>query len=553
MRFHALAVAAVSAVGLGVYPAQAVPISQVALMGQPAPGHAVGVSFGGFDNAPVIRSIGQVGGIVALSGGDITLANNESIWVGPVGGFTQVARESEPAPGTAASFGSLLRPTVNAAGELAFAGLVSGPGVSANSDTAIWLGPAGGLQLLAREGDAAPGTGAAFGNLLPQVRLNDAGTAAFKGLLAGGGVTPTNDSGIWSGPVGGLQLVAREGDPAPTLPGGVLLGELPEPVLGDGGHLAFVSPLAGAGVNASNDSALWSGTPGAMFAVVREGDAAPGTAPGTSLAAFTTAPRINSAGRIALVATLGGGATTAANDESVWVGAPGALALAAREGDAAPGLPAGVAIASFPAAPHTPLAINAAGQIALRGTVAGPGITSANNDALWVGTAGALSLVIHEGDPAPELPPGIVIADNFPGASALGDAVLNGQGQVAFLATLAGPGVTFQNDTVLLATEPDGALRLIARTGEWFDVGGGDLRQIFSITLFTGNPLGSSGGDDGLPVALSDAGELAFRLTFVGGASGLYIAQVPEPSSWLLGALGGAALVALRRRRRERA
>jgi hypothetical protein len=47
---------------------------------------------------------------------------------------------------------------------------------------------------------------------------NDAGQVAFISTL-GGAVSTTNDSALWFGTPGNLQLIAREGDPVPGLPG----------------------------------------------------------------------------------------------------------------------------------------------------------------------------------------------------------------------------------------------------------------------------------------------------------------------------------------------
>ena len=77
--------------------------------------------------------------------------------------YSTVALLGKPAPGMpagvrhAAGFGPA---QINAAGEVAFRGDLMGPGIHSDSDSVVWVGQPGSLQIVAREGDAADGTDA---------------------------------------------------------------------------------------------------------------------------------------------------------------------------------------------------------------------------------------------------------------------------------------------------------------------------------------------------------------------------------------------------------
>lgn len=64
----------------------------------------------------------------------------------------------------------------------------------------------------------------------------------------------------------------------------------------------------------------------------------------------------------------------------IWSSASGMLAAVARQGDSAPGFPAGTTFSSD----FGPRASNAAGQAAFTAQLAGPGISASNDDSLWV-------------------------------------------------------------------------------------------------------------------------------------------------------------------------
>ena len=198
------------------------------------------------------------------------------------------------------------------------------------------------LALIARGGDQAPGTpaGAVFSQ--PGTPLLRDAMLVFHASLAttGGGVTLSDDTGIWVLENGAVTLLAREGSAAPGAPPGSVYHALPARLAGnDQGNLIFPASLrAGSGVDASIDNGLWARSPAtgnALALIAREGLPAPQTPTGAVFATFGTA-LVSGGGREAFTANLlpGQGGVTAANDRGLWMRATtGGINLVLREGD----------------------------------------------------------------------------------------------------------------------------------------------------------------------------------------------------------------------------
>src|SRR5215510_13205875 len=67
----------------------------------------------------------------------------------------------------------------------------------------------------------------------------------------------------------------------------------------DSGQSAFAAYLTGSGVDPSNDNGVWSGSPGSLALVARSGLPAPGTPSGVNFRDFFFPVTINNAGRVA--------------------------------------------------------------------------------------------------------------------------------------------------------------------------------------------------------------------------------------------------------------
>jgi len=184
--------------------------------------------------------------------------------------MTVLFKTGDPVPGQDSStFERFGLPSIN--GGVAFRARIA----SADGPRAIIYGPqsggAGGVLVTA--GDNAPAndgtpTGLTFASFRHPL-LNDAGAIAFLATILGEGVTASNDVGIWTNEGGVLRMVAREGDAAPGVPGAVF-AHFVSVAFGDGAYaiaeeniappaVAFVAQLEAGrgGVTAANDLGLW--------------------------------------------------------------------------------------------------------------------------------------------------------------------------------------------------------------------------------------------------------------------------------------------------------
>lgn len=195
----------------------AIVFETVALSGTQAPGQAAGVNYGTLFGAPLAGAGGQVSFVNLLStaSGGVTTSDDFTVWAGTPGSIALVVREGPPAPGTTANysgFSGISGP--DASGSVGFVGNLTGGDVTVANDVGIRMGAPGSPALVARKGDAAPGTAGSF-SAFGAPRFNTGQRTAFIGSLTGGGVTSADDTGIWSGTTGGVALLAREGSPAP--------------------------------------------------------------------------------------------------------------------------------------------------------------------------------------------------------------------------------------------------------------------------------------------------------------------------------------------------
>src|SRR5581483_4729754 len=120
-------------------------------------------------------------------------------------------------------FSTFGQPAMNNKGHTAFAAKVTGPGYTSANSTGIWAdNSAGTRQLVICSGTSAPdasgsASSAAFKKFGDPVYNNNDAVAFLGTLVQGtGGVTSSNDTGIWSNDGGTLHLVAQEGGQAPS-------------------------------------------------------------------------------------------------------------------------------------------------------------------------------------------------------------------------------------------------------------------------------------------------------------------------------------------------
>ena len=383
----------------------------------------------------------------------------------------------DPAPGTApppvgrglvaldAEFATFEAPVLNNLDEVAFCAalqLDAGLGVGLDNREGIWSGNRTNLQLVARTGDQAPDlpVGVLYHGFGPPgyaLRFDDAGHVSFPATLRGTGVTNDNDSAFFSGRPGAVRLVAREGDPVPGADPGVVfgsfsLGNADDLRSGAPGEVWFRARLTGAA--ATNDTAFFAGPATNMTMVFREGDPAPGFPAGVVIDDLLFSEmRIGSAGDFATACPIRGDGIGLGNRGGVWTGNVATASQAFAQDGAANAVP------GFEYNNFGTVSVNPSGTISMLAEINSDG---SNDSLIVVGAPGAEVVLAREGDPAPGTTNAV-----FANLAAAGGVVpaLTASGQVAFVASLQGPTVSNANQRGIWLGPP-GNLQLLARDGD---------------------------------------------------------------------------------------
>jgi hypothetical protein len=505
------------------------PVPAAAAGVTPAPGASIW-AINHFD----FPSIDQNGAILyraRMTGGGSSAVDDRAYFLGRASGdLRMVVRAGDQAPGlppgilmrTATSSTALsAAPRISPFGEILFfhSTLYDLPGAGAatpaNADTALFWGPVGGVTALCREGDPVPptlsNTGETWGPFLTSSPLqltmvNAAGAVLFGGQLLGGASTTANDGFLVAGAPGALTFVLREGEDFSGAIAMPALGPTQMSVtmqLNEAGQVLhginFSTTLGTAPAVAGNDRALAVWTPGGgqTAIIAREGDQAPGLAPGVIFANGWTVNASNAcftrSGKTAITSPLSGpGITTDVNDYAIHFGGQGGWTLVMQKGDPCPGLGAGE---SFGTVTNLSLTCNDAGQVAFLGSLVGGSVTAANDSSMWVGSAGNLQMIAREGDPVP----------GFPGY-AYGpintSPLLNDRGQVAFPSSITNGTAK----TVLLGYTPTLGIVNLLDAGDEFTTGlGTDTWSVLA------GSVGFNGGDGGQSM-FNNSGDFVYRL-----------------------------------------
>ncbi len=363
--------------------------------------------------------------------------------------YSTVALSGDTAPGLGGpvfdSFSSFGIPVIGATGEIAFrADLQVGvSGVAGDNDRIIYSAQGGLLQPVMREGDPAPDIP---GAILAAPNEVFAGSNGWLGipcfLVSGvGGVDSTNRSGIWRGTPGSMQLAVRQGTETPGAPGN-FFNSLPgvEMRFGGEGALAIVNvPQSGP---SAFELGLWSSDGGSLQLVAMDGLTSTGGNPINGPQTCTLEPN----GRVAFNPTF--------LNNTIVAGTPGSLSVLAQVNDVAPGR----APCEFSVLPEL-VTINGVGDVAFNGS-SGIGPQPCPMDLLpggiWARLGGSVALLVDQDDS----PPGV------PGAefSALPQPLLNGASRILFIGGLSigVGGVTFEDAGAMWSDTP-GTLELIVR------------------------------------------------------------------------------------------
>lgn len=490
--------------------------SPLAVSGQPAAG-LPGLTY----DQLFLGTVSESGDITirgTVAGPGVDFTNRLAYWVSPSaspGLLALLARAGDQAPGVEAGSlfdDALFSPVVSDGGGACLAAALTGPGITSENGSCVYiLGPSG-SELMTRSNQPAPGTeaGTIFGPINGNAFFAPSGELFFESILMGPSVPPS-EVAWWLGAPGLPGLILRDRTQAMGAPVGVTIDNPTAASFGGGGTMAYVATLLGPGVTVANNQGIFWGPIASAPLAVRKGDSAPGLAAGITFGALYGTTRLGG-GRLAFQAFLVGPGVNAGNQVSLWVTDSGGPTILARQGDPAPG-----ASANFDFFGLGSITLNSAGVAAFRSTLAGPGVTPLNNEAMWVGLPGALAMLVRGGDAAPGYP-GLVLDSIF-------DPVMNGAATAVVKAGLSGPGVTAGvNDIALFYSTPTGGLSPLLRTGEPFAIGPGDTRTISHIDLNT-----VDGGGRRILKSLNEAGRLVFWLRFVEGGWAVVSTTVPPP------------------------
>ncbi|MBA3482524.1 MAG: hypothetical protein H0T51_11975 [Pirellulales bacterium] len=375
--------------------------------------------------APALNSVGETAFrsvLVSFEGAgpivrDKTRIAGTGVWSEVGGALQLVARSGDSVPGVPdATFQSFSPPTLNAAGQTAFAASFqdSNRSLTVADYSGIFRKRQNNLDLVIRAGTPAAGIpvdgrieGFCCGSDAPL--FNAAGeTAFYSGLYDQSGETINTPSSIWSASNGVPQPIAFAGRQVPGVEHGATFDSLIADLsLNDAGETVFWGGLQRnqEGISEANDEGIWAGNETTLRLVARERNQAPSFEDGVvfySVAVGTEDPRINNLGQTTFVAVVNKAAGSGAFDPEygVWSEGGGILHLVARQGDLAPGASGGARFEYF----SRPL-INAAGQTAFLASYGNGGW------GLFSEGGGSLHLVAERGAQAPGTPVGTVFSE----------------------------------------------------------------------------------------------------------------------------------------------
>ncbi|QKK07043.1 MAG: hypothetical protein HND58_01945 [Planctomycetota bacterium] len=354
-----------------------------------------------------------------------------------------------------------------------------------------------------------------------------------------------------------LTTIALTGQAAPGVGPEVTFARFSPPALAADGHLVFFATLAGDGLSADLDEALFRLRDGTLELVVRESDPAPWYAPDTRFVGLSDFA-IDNTGDVVLAASVDDPAVSDNAAKARALGlfaevAPNTFAPLARIDDQAAGLPDGDLYETL----NSP-AINAAGASYFTGGRPGDGLDSVPKG-LWSDRTGTVTLLLAPGDVAPGTGGGLFAHFETPTPSPSG-YVFRGSSRPDGSADRATPGVWRERggtlDAIALGGRPapgttttfadfaapqainlDGRVAFVAMldtrdpvtdSGLWTDRHGATGLLVREGDLAPGTSSATI-ADLSPHIAMNDAGDIAFRCALrnadAGTNTAIYLAR----------------------------
>ncbi len=311
----------------------------VARRGTPVPGRNL---FYASFSEPSLSPDGHIAFAASIGDPGNGIPNNiEGFWVDNGTTLSEIAVTGEAAPDTSGQLftnlvGNYIAVTVFTVGNngvLPFKGELNAPDSSA--DSGLWLNLPGGPDLIAKEGDPAPGLPSHYGKFVVDQAgtdvpgVNNAGTVIFSANSSSIGGNTISGPSIFIYEGGVVSPLVRKGEAAPGFDG-TFAGLNPiakKRLINNSGQVAFSSQVW---TDDDNLDVLWMGMPDSLGAVAAEGQPAPGIE-GVFIRSISQLYAINDNGMIAFAVWLDTGDNT--NDLATYGGLPDCPQLIVREGD----------------------------------------------------------------------------------------------------------------------------------------------------------------------------------------------------------------------------
>lgn len=473
---------------------------------------------------------------------------------------------------------SLTAPAVTADGRIAYIAGLSGLGVTASNNRALFAGggPASTpTRMLARLG-ARPGgmvSGLSIVSIGTPV-MNSSGTALYTATVAGPNVTSANNCVLVLSDSRSTRVVARTGATALGMAASTTIVDIHSPMISASGHVAYSVTLAGTGYTSANNKAVYTMAPPASSVpqvAVRQGGQVLGMAEGVVWTNFAT-PVISPAGELVMLGFMQGSGIDGTNDAVIWTSAG---RVVTRSGNPLPGTAfqlrtfsppsvtggtisfiagfdgAGAELGEFAVLSETDGALSvlarteqsdpsmesaaswfmfgqpalaSGGRVAFLATVSGERVTAGSDDlGLWASSGTGLTLVARSGGGVPGTTG--VFFDR------IGQPTTAASGHTVFISSLRGSGVTEGSDTALFAWHARTGLVTVARTGRPMQIGGAIRTPVELATIV---------GSDSRPSCLTQSGMLVY-LVRTADASIMVRTMLPASIADIAGPAGRGA------------
>lgn len=323
---------------LVLYLADTSGLTELARNGEPAPGGGI---FRDFPQIIGVNDQAQVAfvGRTAESPDDI-FGDTDGYYLSGEGGIEVLVREGESAPGGGTIFKLCIPGFLGCAyryGELSGNGRISFVAALAGTDDdrALFIADSSGITELARKGDPVPGGNGVFEDFFDPAGPNESGQVAFIGRISGSSGGENDNEGIYIADESGVTELAREGD---TVPGGN--GSFGDFVfltgLNDSGEAAFIAILDGTSGGESDNEALYIASEAGITELARNGEPAPGGGGGI-LSSILIPTNPNESGDVAFDASIEGGDEGLPVDSGIFLASDSGITKLIRVGDSGPG------------------------------------------------------------------------------------------------------------------------------------------------------------------------------------------------------------------------